>query len=527
MNAVSDYDSNNKNKTYFRRLSRYRREDKIYYDWERDFPVSLHKNKGKKDTIFKLKFKFTEIEVKNFRKEIKSSLNGEMELEIKIAKGNSPNIKVLKGGIGGKILNTKSDKITEYISNRISFNYIPTIRTHKQAIEIIDNLLSEKLSLLEDNDNYKKALKTIKDLQIPVLKDLSNDIKLPLSEFLPSINNVEIKINEERRVYRRNFEVLINDGTLTSLEYKGDGVKSLATLGLLKNKNNFVGASIIAIEEPESHLHPGAIHQLKQIINSLEENNQVVLTTHNPLFVNRKTIKSNIIVDKGKAVPAKSINSIRKILGVRVSDNLTNARFVLVVEGEADKVALFSILSALSSKLNLLLKNNQIIIDFIRGASKLSQKLSTLESQMCLYHVFLDTDEEANRSIEKVKSENLLNIKNLTQVNCPGMKESEFEDLLNVDIYKDKIKENYGVDLDVHDFKNSKNKWSKRIKEIFYKNGKSIKEEEEKEIKILVAKAVKENPLNAISEHKKSSIESLISSLEEMVSTKNAVDNLS
>lgn len=44
---------------------------------------------------------------------------------------------------------------------------------------------------------------------------------------------------------------------------------------------------VIIIEEPESHLHPEAINQLNAIIESLSENNQVIVTTHNPLFVVR------------------------------------------------------------------------------------------------------------------------------------------------------------------------------------------------------------------------------------------------
>src|SRR5690606_35201112 len=126
---------------------------------------------------------------------------------------------------------------------------------------------------------------------------------------------------------RREFNVIIDDGTPTNIEYKGDGVKSLAALGLLKNKLRHTGASIIAIEEPESHLHPGAIHQLNGIIRSLAETNQVILTTHNPLFVDRENIKTNIIVNEGKATPAKNVNAIRDVLGIKASDNLTNANY--------------------------------------------------------------------------------------------------------------------------------------------------------------------------------------------------------
>ena len=134
-------------------------------------------------------------------------------------------------------------------------------------------------------------------------------------------------------------------------------------LGLLQ-KTRHSGASIIAIEEPESHLHPGAIHQLNKIIKSLAESNQVILTTHNPLFVDRSNIKSNIIVDSSKAAPAKDVAAIREILGVKVSDNLTNASYVLVVEGKNDAESLKALIPELSPKLGETLKTTYLL--FIR-----------------------------------------------------------------------------------------------------------------------------------------------------------------
>ena len=74
------------------------------------------------------------------------------------------------------------------------------------------------------------------------------------------------------------------------------------------------------------------IHTLCEVINRISEKNQVILTTHNPLFIQRNHIKSNIIVDKGTVYEAKNIEEIRKILGVRVSNNLKSSNKVLVVE---------------------------------------------------------------------------------------------------------------------------------------------------------------------------------------------------
>lgn len=72
--------------------------------------------------------------------------------------------------------------------------------------------------------------------------------------------------------------------------------------------------SVVAIEEPESHLHPESARQLYETIMTLSESHQVVLTTHSSLFVNRTNLKENIIVNNGKATPVKKIKEIREVL---------------------------------------------------------------------------------------------------------------------------------------------------------------------------------------------------------------------
>src|SRR5690606_20243614 len=93
---------------------------------------------------------------------------------------------------------------------------------------------------------------------------------------------------------------------------------------------------ILAIEEPESHLHPRAIHRLREVLRSISVDNQVILTTHCPVLINRSRIGENVIVRSGSASPATSIGEIRSALGVEASDNLKSARLILLVEGSND-----------------------------------------------------------------------------------------------------------------------------------------------------------------------------------------------
>lgn len=496
-----------------------RRRDENNYCWDRDFPISLQGRKSGLQTIFKLEFTLNDEDIELFKEKVKSKINGSLSLEIKIGKDDEPNIRVVeKRGKGGKTLNAKSARIADFIARNIVFNYIPAVRTDTEAMDVVRKMLSRKMRQLERHDEYQTALETIRKIQEPVLKELGDKIKSPLQEFLPSVKNVTIEIPEDsRRIsMRSDFEIIVDDGTPTSLAYKGDGVKSLAALGLLKDRVSSTGASIIAIEEPESHLHPAAIHQLNAVITSLGNNNQVVLTTHNPLFVDRNDIKSNIIVNSGKATPAKNTKQIREILGIKASDNLTNASYVLVVEGEDDVISLKAILPTLSDIIAKSLKSNLLVIEQIGGAGNLPYKLTLLNNSLCVYHCFLDNDDAGRDAFKKAEKEKLLSIKSNTFVICNGSANSEFEDCLNVNSYAQDVIDEFGVDLTSSAFK-GKNKWSDRVRNVFLNEGKPWSNSVESKVKYIVANAVKKSPNSALNEHKRNSIDALVRSLESLL----------
>ena len=494
----------------------YKKDESQYY-WERDFPIVLQNRKGINQSIFKLEFKLDQKEVDEFKNEIQSNLNGTLPLLIKIGKDDRPSIKVNKRGRGSKTLNSKSSKIAEFIARRIFFNHIPAVRTDREAMSVIGEMLMRELRVLERDQEYQDALKIIIDLQKPILESLAQRIKEPLSEFLPNIKSVKIQIPENLRIFAplRDFEVVIDDGTPTNIELKGDGVKSLAALGLLKNKSIKSGISVIAIEEPESHLHPEAIHQINEVVCSLVDENQVIITTHNPLFVDRNNIKSNII-DSGKATPAKSVKEIRELLGIKASDNLINANYALVVEGEDDKMALTALLKQLSEKISKSLKNKLFVIESIGGTGNLSYKLSLMKTSLCIYHVLLDNDDAGRQSFLKASNEKLLSIQNCTMVNCRGMVNSEFEDCIDPKIYKREIFDQFGVTLDSRKFRGN-GKWSERIKSVFMDQGKPWDKKIEQNVKNVVAICVSLNPKNALNVHKRNSIDSLVNALERML----------
>ena len=488
------------------------------YNWERDFPVQFQERKSGLESIFRLNFRLNHEENNEFTRVTGIRSNEDIPIEIKYGRDNIPKIRVPKKGSSS--FTNKSKQVTAFICEGISFNYIQAVRTENMAMDVIQQLLFEELAKLEDNTDYQTAMQTIKQLQKGVYDDISNRILAPLQEFLPQLTSVEIVERSNRYPMRRlygDLDIMLDDGTPTSISYKGDGIKSLVSLAILKNMRPTGRASIIAIEEPESHLHPDAIHSLVDVINGVSENHQVVITTHNPLFVQRNAVSENVVVNEGTAKPAKSIKEIRDILGVLPEDNLINASHVLVVEGEDDKMALTKILKSLSTTLKDALNKNSFVIQPLSVASNLNYELNRLRSYVCKYFVFLDNDDAGISAGNKAIEKGLLTLADVKYTICNGSPKAEFEDCLKRDFYVEQIKQKFSVDLSLGTFKGNK-KWSDNVKSIFLSQGQQWTDTIEKKVKMIVAEAIpEENAEVVLNEHKRSSIDALVNALEAML----------
>lgn len=507
--------------------------DRRLYEWDNDFPIQLQNRKQGLQSIFKLYFKLEENELELFHKETRTNGNNNIQISIKIGKDNIPNITIPKRGSSS--YTEKSKKVTKFISEHITFNYIQAIRTEGMAIRTLLDLIYSEIDSLTSNPDYIEAQQTILNLQNDKLNSLGDQLLEPLKNFLPNIKGVSFKIKSPEylfgeiiskntpSLFRNEIDMIIDDGTPTSISTKGDGIKSLVTLAILKERKSINGVSVIAIEEPESHLHSGAIHNLVEVINNISQNNQVIISTHNPLFVQRNQLNCNIIVDNGKAKAAKNISEIREVLGVWISDNLKSAKYVLLVEGEDDKISLTKILSYYSEKIDKALKTNMLVIKALGGTGNLSHDANDLNNSMCRYIVLLDNDKAGIDAANKAISKGLLKDSDIRFTICNGSPEAEFEDCLNPRLYASIIKDKYSIDiLNEPNFKGNK-KWSEKMKDVFLSKGLRWSEKLEQEIKYLVANSVPVTTLNignVLIEQKSGFIKGLVSALENLIEEK-------
>lgn len=498
----------------------YRRRD--MYEWVRDYPVSKQKSNPKGSSVFTLEFELSPLELSEFREAVGSSLNGTLPVQLQIGQAGVV-FKVRKQGPGAATLSSKVGKIAEFISSTLDFQYIPAIRTTREVEDVVEQIVERELAVIEDDDEYSEAVEKISKLQAPVLKRISDNVTKTLKAFLPEVSSVKVSIPsyQRSRALRRTTEIVVDDGTPTALSSKGDGVISLAAISLMHfaSTSGVAGRNLIlAIEEPESHLHPRGIHQLHDVIREIAENHQVIISTHNQGFVEHLDIAANLIVEKKRVRPAKTIADIRNSLGVRVSDNLQNSEVVLVVEGEDDRTAMLALLSHYSPKLKAAIQDNRLGIDSLGGGTNLNYKLSQLRLSLCRVYCLLDNDDCGQRSYEKAKAEGLLKQSDVTFTRYRSFREAEIEDWYDTQVYEKRLAEDYDEQvLKNKEFRNSKKKWSDRLKDSFEMLGKRWDDAVQKKLKADVACAVASDPGNALKGICKCTFDSLVDNLKNML----------
>lgn len=493
-----------------------RRREYHEYRWDYDYPLRLQTTKPNKSSNITLEFELSRQEIDEFEQEIGSRLNGTLPIAISYYRDRTV-VSIAKQGRGHGVLNSKRGQIADFVSTRLDLQYIPAVRTAEAAQLIVDELVASELEKIEDDPLYKSALAEIAALQEPVLESLSASIAATMKSFLPQIEGVRLAITEQRRslALRAVSEMLVNDGAETLLEYKGDGVQSLAAIAIMRHASqtrNEKKDIIIALEEPESHLHPNAIRELKSVLEDLAGKHQIVITTHNPLFANRNDIGSNIIVRNNRASSAKSIRDIRNVLGVRLDDNLTSAELVLIVEGEEDRIVLRSILSDLKPTIAEWIKNGRLVIDILGGAGNLTHRVRLHSDALCKVHVFLDNDKAGQSAARAALQQGVLKNADVNFAVCGGKPESELEDLYCEEVYNEILAEEAGSEI-IRQGPDKDKKWSDQVRNLLKRHGKLHDESAILAIKLKVARSAAQKGVSAIHTSKIAPIESMANHL--------------
>lgn len=448
------------------------------YDYERDYPVELQSVEGAASTKFELEFELDPDDGAAFRAAVGSKLNGTLPISISVAKDGGTTFTVQKQGPAQRSLNDKRREIAQFLSERLQFQYIEAVRDETKSRFIVESMVSRALARLEADPAYQAALRAIEDAERPVLEEVSRIVQSSLMPFIGSLRRVSMQVGREQRAraMRRSAEILLDDGTLTPLAQKGDGVKSLVAIALAKASAEGSAGSrnlILAIEEPEAHLHSGAVHVLKSLLEDIAQQRQVIISTHEPALVRRDDVSANIIVRGNKAKPAKSLEEVRQVLGVQLAENLVSPDLVVLVEGPGDERLLAARVRAVEPMLYKAMASGRLRIQALNGAGNLPHQLRFYQALVCSAIAFVDDDAEGNAALAKARRDGLLDTGAEFCTSKPGAGESELEDLLDPALYTDDLCRMLGLSTMKSRKKDaSKKKWSARLELALSEHGK-------------------------------------------------------
>ena len=503
-------------------------QKRLFYDWERDHQLN-NETIENNETKFQIQFELTLFEKSNLEKIIFNrfrSIPSEIyvmpehtdvkyhnKYRIKYNKTISNNKFILKGNLGLQLIFTKSQntilmfdtnnpdmkyktwpELLSFIVKHIGFLYIPTIRSSEYLKTVMSNLILVKLSSLERDMKYKKHFQYIKKIQKKTLDDLSKNLTRSISNFLPDVKNIDLSYPIDLTEYNSNIrDIIIDDGIPTSLEMKGLGTQNIIIISIMQHiaeEQTSTKNLVLLVEEPESHLHYDALHKLNNVLRKIpSQNNQVITSTHSPVFIDRSNLKNNILVKKNSVTHFNDLFSIRSALGIKTKNELEKTRIAIIVEGKNDSKILETCIKEKSTILSKLISDQQLRIIPIHGINNLSAHCVALNTYMIETFLFLDNDPDTIRECNKIKKLDIIDNNHIVIGQKPKQSKSEIEDFVKSKYYIHDIEKSYDIKIKFNG-KFKKMKWSDKMKSNFKDNHKLWSDDVINNLKTIVSDSV-------------------------------------
>lgn len=255
------------------------------------------------------------------------------------------------------------DKDLNFYFDEIPFFYIDANRDILDDIKSKTSYFGRLLSTIEYDSNDKEAIEElIKELNKRTIEssDVLSNIESTLLELDTAMDNPENTVS--LTPFTKKLKDLNKGVNITysefSMDYHGMGTRSWSSLLVLKSflqyyKRKFEASGkmyfpIIAVEEPESHLHPNAQKKLYSQLKSIP--GQKIISTHSSYIAGSAELKeirsltknnSNVEIKKIEVIEF-SPEDIRKIERhvVNTRGELFFSKAIILCEGETEEQSL-------------------------------------------------------------------------------------------------------------------------------------------------------------------------------------------
>lgn len=242
----------------------------------------------------------------------------------------------------------------EYVDTQVRVNEINGYTKKSPITEMLSGILG---TIIKEDEKYQEFTAKFEELfgddnsQIKTELDaLGEKIKVYLQKQFPDGTSVEFKIdNPVFEDLLKNFSTTINDGVITNIEEKGDGMQRALMLSIVqayadyRRENNISRKFIFLIDEAELHLHPTAQRALKRALHDITTHNeQVLINTHSSVLISDnddtkifQVNKKNSVTDISEIDEKDKFYIVYDLLGGCPSDILLPKNF-LIVEGASE-----------------------------------------------------------------------------------------------------------------------------------------------------------------------------------------------
>lgn len=491
------------------------------FNFDRDYPK--HIKKGSSIEI-ELTFQLSESEIEEFKYETGMNNNGELPLTIKI-EHNKLSLVINKRGRGNITYNRNVRKIANYIDTRIGILSVPAIRNSTQMLEVAQDFAQRHLQAsLFSNEHYQNLMQEIKQIEDNYLNTLSENITKQIQGYAENISEVEL-IRANRRNTMPLIERLeITDNVRTSSTEKGEGLQSLIAIGLIQEATKHLGnhkAHILAIDEPEAHLHPKAIRAISNTLRELATTQQVIVATHSPILVGQTRSHTNILVEDSTAQMHPTLKRIRQCLGIELSDTLTSAPICILVEGPTDVTVYKTLLCESSLRIRHAFEQSLITMRATGGTKHLKVNIDIQRQFLNKLLILLDGDQSARDTCQNLITSGTIDsteIRVLPAQKRPTSAEVELEDIFKPDLITSVLNNKFGKSFSIDDFKTVSDKWSVNFHRAAVSSGLYGKREELLDsAKMSISEAVEREGLSALREEYKKYISGITSLVEQMI----------
>jgi len=267
--------------------------------------------------------------------------------------------------------------------------------------------------------------------------------KLPDTRMWDRIEKDVDAIPSLTRLYVRGGKLRSREGIIRlPLSYAGGGDQEVLALTLTLRIEK---AHILAIEEPETHLHPYLSRRFFSILSDTSKKKQTIITTHSPIFVDIANLNNSWIFRKENRetkvyrIEPEDLRTVSYELGIRPSD-VFFADKILFVEGEIDK----TVYRIWAEKLRIDLKSPIISVIPLRGKSKGKRHLQAWGevTRNIPVSVSMILDKDARAEADKLIEDKLA-----TRRQISVLSKGAIEDYYDASIVMTVMKERYGEEF--------------------------------------------------------------------------------